>query len=182
MTDAELLRRVQEGDHSAWGVLYERYLPTLWRYVCARVPGDRHLAEDVVSETMLALVRAIGSLDPEGGSLSGWLLSVARNKLNDQRRKARRAERVEGAVEQHALSQQTGLAETSSVEAAETRARVLAVMDRLPDEERLVLEWKYLEDLSVREIAARIGRTEKAAESILYRARRSFRSLLDRVP
>jgi RNA polymerase sigma factor (sigma-70 family) len=48
----------------------------------------------------------------------------------------------------------------------------------MPDEERQVLEWKYLEELAVAEIAERLGRTEKAVEALLYRARRSFRELI----
>jgi RNA polymerase sigma-70 factor, ECF subfamily len=63
----------------------------------------------------------------------------------------------------------------------DVRSRFAEVMDRLPDDERLVLEWKYLEDLPVREIAGRLGRSEKAVESVLYRARRSFRSMFERV-
>jgi len=86
LTDAELLRGVHAGDLSAWEQLYVRCLPTVWRYVYLRAGGDRHLAEDVVSETVLALVRQISSLTPGDGNLSGWLITVARNKLGDHRR------------------------------------------------------------------------------------------------
>jgi RNA polymerase sigma-70 factor (ECF subfamily) len=181
LTDAELLRRVQGGDSEAWSALYERYLPTAWRYVHARVEGDRHLAEDIVSETMLALVHQIRELDPSGGSLAGWLKQVARHKLSDHRRKSGRAERAARAAAQDSLPQQAQSGGATSLETEETKVHVIRVMDELPDEERLVLEWKYLDRLSVREIAHRLGRTEKAAESLLYRARCSFRSLFDRV-
>jgi RNA polymerase sigma factor (sigma-70 family) len=58
----------------------------------------------------------------------------------------------------------------------ETRDAVIHALDALTDDQRLVLEWKYLESLSVRDIADRLGRTEKAVEAILYRARISFRT------
>jgi predicted RNA polymerase sigma factor len=51
-------------------------------------------------------------------------------------------------------------------------------MDQLSDQYRLALEWKYVDQLSVREIAVRFGLTEKAAESILFRARRELREQL----
>lgn len=181
MTDAELLRGVQAGDLSAWEQLYDRCLPTVWRYVYLRAGGDRHLAEDVVSETVLALVRQISSLAPGDGNLSGWLIAVARNKLGDHRRNAARfalAAKDAGVNEYRAAA---GAGPDAAIESAETRQQVIAVMDRLPDEERLVLECKYLEDLSVGEIASRLGRTEKAVESVLYRARRSFRSHFNRL-
>jgi DNA-directed RNA polymerase specialized sigma24 family protein len=53
-------------------------------------------------------------------------------------------------------------------------------MDALPDDQRLALEWKYLDGLPVREIAHRMGRTEKAAETLLYRARNAFREAMAR--
>jgi len=48
------------------------------------------------------------------------------------------------------------------------------------DVERVALEWKYLDGLSVQEIAARLARTEKAAEALLYRARRSFLRIFEK--
>jgi RNA polymerase sigma-70 factor (ECF subfamily) len=180
LTDAELLQSVQTGDLSAWEQLYQRYLPTVWRYVYLQAGGDRHLAEDVVSETVLALVRQISSLAEGDGNLSGWLIAVARNKLSDQRRNAARdalAAKDAGANDRSAVGGRPEVA----LETDETRQQVIAVMDCLPCEERMALEWKYLEDLSVGEIAGRLGRTEKAAESVLYRARQSFRSHFNRL-
>lgn len=168
------------GDLSAWRALYDRHLPALWRYVYARTGGDHALAEDVVGETVLALVAAIGSLNPESGRLAGWLARVARSKLHDHRRKQGRAARAAATIARR--DRPNGLAHApATLEEAETRAQVLAVMGQLADEARLALEWKYVEGLSVREIALRLGRTEKAAESILLRARRSFRRLFRRV-
>ena len=178
MTEAELLRRAQGRDLAAWRTLYDRHVPTLWRYVYVQTGGDHQLAEDVVSETILALVAAVDKLDPGGGSLAGWLARVARNKLHDHRRRQDRAARAAATVAQRERS--VGVEPAAAVEKAETRAQVLAVMDQLADEERFVLQAKYLEGLSVRQIAARLGRTEKAAESILLRARRSFRTLFQR--
>ena len=180
MTDEELLRRAQAGDSSAWDALYERCLPTLWRYVYVRVGGDRHLAEDVVADTMLAFVHQLSHIDPARGNVSGWLTGVARHKISDHRRRAARA----GAAVQAPAGSMLSASEPDAAavcELAETQSQIVAAMDRLPEEERLVLEWKYLEDLTVREIGGRLGRTDKAVESILYRARRSFRSMFAQV-
>jgi RNA polymerase sigma factor (sigma-70 family) len=177
LTDAELLRSVQAGDLSAWEQLYYRYLPTVWRYVYLQVNGDKHLAEDVVSETILALVHQFSSLTPGDGNLSGWLLAVARNKIGDHRRNVARGAFAATTGSMDHISAAVAITPDTSLEAAETRKQVIAVMEQLPNEERLVLEWKYLEDLSVGEIAGRLGRTKKAVESVLYRARRSFRLL-----
>jgi predicted RNA polymerase sigma factor len=60
-------------------------------------------------------------------------------------------------------------------EVEERRLAVRKVMDNLPEPHRLALEWKYVDHLSVQEIAVRMAMSEKAVESILYRARREFR-------
>ena len=60
----------------------------------------------------------------------------------------------------------------------ERRQQVLQALEQLPNDLRLVLEWKYIDKLSVTEIAERLQRTEKSIESLLYRGRKAFRALL----
>jgi RNA polymerase sigma factor (sigma-70 family) len=173
VTDSELLRQAQAGDGTALRTLYERYVPSVWRYVYAQVGGDSHTAQDLVSETFLAAVRSIGTVAADT-MVGGWLIGIARHKVGDQRRRSRLAERAQIVMKQSAEARPAE--PTTPLEAEETRGQVAAALDRLLDEERQVLEWKYLQELSVRDIAERLGRTEKAIEALLYRARQSFRS------
>ena len=178
-TDRELIRAAQAGTKSALEAIYERYLPFVWRYVYTRLRGDRHAAEDVVSETFLAAVAALcgGKVHADGRPFYPWLIGVARHKLADHGRRAARGSAVQGPAEaEYARRRQP----TGGSQEAERAARVMAAMAELPDEQRLMLEWKYLGELSVREIAGRLGRTEKAVESVLYRARNAFREALER--
>lgn len=180
MTDAELIRAVQAGDEAALETLYRRHLPSVWRYAYAQLAGNSAAAEDVVGETFLAAVRQAARLDPTGGSVSGWLIGIARHKVADHRRRTGRQPSADPTQAEGERDPSPAADPAAPVEAAETRARVTAVMDRLPDDQRLTLEWKYLEDLSVRDIAGRLGRTEKAVEATLYRARQSFRAEYER--
>jgi RNA polymerase sigma-70 factor (ECF subfamily) len=177
VTDADLIRAVQAGDAAALETLYQRYLPPVWRFAVARLAGDTAAAEDVVSETFLAAVRRVGRLQPEGGTLVGWLLGIARHKVGDVYRRRARVHTGAAAEERAAAADADP---SAPLESAETRARVAEALETLPDEQRIALEWKYLEKLSVRDIADRLGRTEKAAETILYRARKAFREAYDR--
>jgi RNA polymerase sigma-70 factor (ECF subfamily) len=176
MNDGDLIRGVQAGDGKSLTIIYERYVNGIWRFVFSQLSRDREATEDLVSETFLAAIRTVQAFDPERGTVYGWLLGIARNKLRDH---WRRAERV--AAGQAIMANQ--LANLKSVDAdqgaiaAETRDAAIRTLDALGDEERLALEWKYVESLSVREIAERLGRTEKAVEAILYRARLSFRAV-----
>jgi RNA polymerase sigma-70 factor (ECF subfamily) len=159
--------------------LYHRYLPTVWRYACGQLAGNLAAAEDVVSETFLAAVRQVGRLAPGGGTVGGWLLGIARHKVGDVRRRAGRTPAAEPGAADTGPAAPPADDPLASVEATETRGQVVAVLDTLPDDERQALEWKYLDGLSVREIAGRLGRTEKAVESVLFRARQSFRKTFE---
>lgn len=174
MNDAEFVDGLRKQNPEAIRHLTQCYLSSVWRFVYLRVNGDRHLAEDIVSEAVLALIRAAAD-DAEIRNPAAWLRSVANHKVQDHFRAVARV--------QHLLDQAKQTVETADhedpvkkTELQEKRASVREAMDRLPEQHRLVLEWKYLDKLSVRQIAERLGVSEKAAESILYRARRDFRT------
>jgi RNA polymerase sigma-70 factor (ECF subfamily) len=179
MNDGDLVRAIQQGDRASLTIFYRRYLGGIWRYVHAHLPRDPAAADDVVSETFLAAIQSIPTYDAEKGNVIGWLLGIARNKLRDHLRSSVRKAESPPIEPTTAVRCQAGMAEANLIR-AETREAVLRALDALADEERLVLEWKYVESLSVREIAARLARTEKAVEAILYRARMSFRAACGR--
>ncbi len=177
MTDADLLRGAQHGDAEAWRALYQRALPAVWRQAYALV-GDVHVAEDITSETMLALLKNIDRLESDTPKIAGWLRVVVKCKAADHQRSAIRNRNKLTIAAGSANGQAEG-GPTLPLETEETRAQVLRVLDELPDRQRVVLEWKYLDSLRVREIAERLGDSEKAVETVLYRARREFRRLFE---
>ena len=178
MTDGELLRGAQQGDAAAWRALYQRALPAVWRQAYALV-GDIHVAEDITSETMLALLKNIDRLQTDAPKIAGWLRVVVRCKVADHQRKIFRArDKLPAAADAYSNGRAAGNP-SAPLETEETRIEVLRVLDEMPDRQRIVLEWKYLDALRVREIAERLGDSEKAVETVLYRARREFRRLFE---
>lgn len=180
MNDSLLVQGLREQKPAAVQHLTECYLPSVWRFVYARVGRDPHLAEDIVSETVLALIRAASAPDADIENPGGWLRSVASNKVNDH---FRAAARVQHLIDQ--VKQTTETADydepSGNQEQEERRAEIRSVMDGLPDQHRQILEWKYIDKLSVRSIAERMDATEKAVESILFRARREFRQRVQKM-
>jgi RNA polymerase sigma-70 factor, ECF subfamily len=183
LTDVELLNGARLGDAEAWRTLYARYLPFVWRQAHSLL-GDIHAAEDVTSEVMLALLRNIGNLESDVPKIGGWLRSVVRCKAADYQRAVVRARAKLAGAASRAASNETNTQPPPSapLELAETKRRVLLALDSLPERQRIMLEWKYLDALSVREIAERLGETEKAVEAVLYRGRREFRRLFESQP
>jgi RNA polymerase sigma-70 factor, ECF subfamily len=178
LTDAQLVQSARASDADAWRRLYERYLPLVWRRAYALV-GDVHAAEDVTSETMLALVRNLDRLAGDAACVAGWLASVVSRQAAEHHRQVYRARDKLAAAATMSTSA-AGDGPSAPLEIEETRREVLRALDELPERLRLALEWKYLEGLGVREIAERLGESERAVEAVLYRARRGFRQLFDR--
>jgi RNA polymerase sigma-70 factor (ECF subfamily) len=178
LTDGELLRGAQQGDAAAWRALYQRALPAVWRQAYALV-GDVHVAEDITSETMLALLKNIDRLHADAPKIAGWLRVVVRCKVADHQRNVFRSRDKLPAVAEACSNGRAAGGPSAPLEVEETRVEVLSVLDQMTDRQRIVLEWKYLDALRVREIAERLGESEKAVETVLYRARREFRRLFD---
>lgn len=171
MTDAQLLERAQQGDRQAWHSLYERLFPSVWRAAMLRL-GSHELAEDVVSETFLTLIRRLPMLETDTCRIYGLIHKIMHDKATDHLRKQARRPRTVSLVTDPHLSNGDPVAK---VLAEERRETILRVLRSLSDDYQMVLEQKYGEMLSVAGIAERMGLTHKAVESLLYRARNEFR-------
>ncbi len=140
---------------------------------------DRALTEDVVQETMLVALERLKAFDGRS-SLHTWLCGIAKNKIRAQRRK-RRPVLIEDLLDETDPEIDAILAAVDReplpdwvLERRETQELVGAALASLPPDYRTVLVDKYMEGLSVKEIAERRGKGSKAAESTLQRARIAF--------
>lgn len=178
MTDGQLICLAQSRDSKAWQTIARRYLPLVWRYAYALLE-DAHAAEDVVSETMMALVKSIDQLNSESPQISAWLRSVVRHKVADHHRSNYRLRDRLAEKHRRYRTDSPELTPAEVFDVAEVRVQVLEVLESMSERQRVTLEWKYLEGMKVRQIAERLGETEKAVEATLYRARREFRRRFD---
>lgn len=167
-TDLALLRELQAGDELAWAQLTRDYSPRLYAYLRHNLPSAAD-AEDALSETLLAAVRALPGFDGRV-SLSAFLYSLAYRKMADF---WRRRHDTAPLLESVAASNTHG--------AAGENAEFEELLDTLPEISRQVLLLRYQVGLSVSEIAEVIERSYKGTESLLSRARSQLRAALDRV-
>ena len=152
--------------------LYDSALPEVYGYLLDRC-GDRYIAEDLTSETFLAVVRA--ERLPGSGPMSvPWLIGVARHKLADHWRRRYRDERLT-----EALTQDLDEAEDPWDETLD-QLRATHVLAELADHHRMALTFRYLDGLAVPEVAELLGRTVHATEALLVRARIAFRRLFEK--
>ena len=179
--DRDLATQVAGGDQQAFDAFFREYFPRLYRFALGRVDNDPALAEEVVQRTMCIVVRKMGSFRGEA-LLFTWLCQICRNELSSIYRQHGEALRVDVPLDDHpavqaALESMMGrdhLPETIR-HREEVAAFVRATLEHLPDNYATALELKYINGCSVAEIGQRLGIGEKAAESVLGRARAAFR-------
>lgn len=148
--------------------LYQDNGPFVLSYVTGLLK-DRHLAEDVVQETMLRAWRHCAEFSAEKGSVRGWLIRVAHNVAMDKIR-MRRSRPVE-VSEESAPEGMTG----DHSEAVVTAIQVRDALARLSPGHREVIEQIYLHGCTAKEAAARLGIPEGTAFSRSYYALRILR-------
>ena len=152
--------------------LYDALLPEVFGYLLDRC-GDRAVAEDLTSETFLAVVRA--DARPHPATLTApWIVGIARHKLADHWRRRSREERL---LERTSPETET---ETDPWNATLDELLTRSVLAELDPDHRAVLTFRYLDGLPVAEVAAILERSVHATESLLARARTAFRRVYER--
>jgi RNA polymerase sigma-70 factor (ECF subfamily) len=183
--DRAVARRILGGDEEAFRELFDRFFPRLYRFVLPRLRGDADAARDVVQQTFCNAIERLDSYRGEAG-LYTWFCQICRNVLADHyRRQGRGSGRVvllEDEPNARAILESLAAPAADEPEAGVLREQVHriveATLDALPGRYGDALEWKYIDGLSVQEIADRLRVGPKAAESLLTRARESFRDAI----
>jgi len=185
--DRALAIRVGRGDEQAFEEFFSEYFPRLFRFALTRTDGDEAIAEEVVQRTLCNVMYKMDSYRGEA-PLFTWLCSICRNELSGYFRKAGReesfAQPVEESPEIHAALERVAEGNDDPVTERhrdEIARYVQATLEELPDNYATALEMKYMQGMSVAEIAGELGLGEKAAESVLSRARKAFREGFERL-
>lgn len=169
------------GDEAAFEAFSNNYIPVLHRFAHRRLGSDRELVRDVVQSTLCKVIAKLGTYRGEALLLT-WLCACCKNEIAGHFRKKGRSREDHELDDDVAAEQSLTPALTDSPERVllsnERRALVHEALDSLPPHYGRALEWKYLDELSVKEIASRLDLTPKATESLLTRARRSLRERL----
>jgi RNA polymerase sigma-70 factor, ECF subfamily len=166
-------------DQQAWSQTYDRYVSVSFTFIAHLVGGDRELAEELHQETWLTAMSAIEQFAPGRGEFRGWLFGIAKKRVAMHCRRANgRAEHLTEEGRDQAAATEGELLPLDVVEGVERSDAVRAALSELDADARQILVNKYVDSLSVAEIAERIGKSPKAVESMLTRARGRLRSLL----
>jgi RNA polymerase sigma-70 factor, ECF subfamily len=183
--DRALARRILGGDEAAFRGLFDSFFPRLYRFALARLDGDHEAAREVVQQTFCKAVERLDTYRGEA-ALYTWFCQVCRNTLIDHQRAMNRELRTVVLLEDQPNVR--AILESFVAPAGEqpdlcawqqdVRRLVQATVDALPDHYSQILELKYIDGLSVQDIAEQLNVGTKAAESLLGRARQAFREAI----
>jgi RNA polymerase sigma-70 factor, ECF subfamily len=175
---AELTSRMVKGDEMAYRLFYDEYFERLRRYLLVVTSGNEDATREALQSALVRVVKHIKRFSTEG-EFWGWLTILARSALFDQTRKRKRYWNLLERFTRHTEIEQ-------AADTADPDAKLMALLEQnlatLPNDEKELLESKYIEGASVRELAEGFQTTDKAIESRLVRIRRKLRdSLLESI-
>jgi RNA polymerase sigma-70 factor (ECF subfamily) len=172
--ERDLVAAILRKDRKATARFVAAYTDCIYGYVRHRLAPRADLVDDIVQDVFLA---ALGNLPSFLGNapLRSWLLGIARHKVEAYYRQ--RLREPEPLADDHVdrASERTAIDELIDRERLEARTR--RVLKRLPESYSVALLWRYWENRSVRDMADATGKTAKAIERLLARARARFREL-----
>jgi RNA polymerase sigma-70 factor (ECF subfamily) len=169
--DAELIARAKEGQVEAFGLLYERYLDPIYRFVRLRVETDGD-AEDLCETVFLRTYEALARYEDQGHPFSAYLYQVARNLLADYHRRRSRAELAPEPTESDGGS-------TGDRDQQEELLAIAQAIGRLPEDYREVIRLRVVLELPTETVASWMGRSPGAVRVLLHRALKELNEHLE---
>ena len=149
----------------------DRYADKLYRYVRLRLAPRTELVEDVVQDIFVAALRGLDRFQGQS-TVQSWLIGIARHKVEDYYRARLRAPSNLSDLGDAAIATTASSPRIDErIDHERQRDKTHRILAQLPEPYGLVLLWRYWEKRSTKEMAARTGRTDKAIERLLARAR-----------
>ena len=181
LDDKRLIKQLLAGDQRAFDLFFEENFARLYRFAMVRLSDDPEGAREVVQSTLTQAVRKLHTFRAES-ALFTWLCAICRNRISDHLRTQGRYRDHIVLIEDHPEIQaavdsfQTPVEDSpeGQYQRVEAMRLIQVALDRLPAKYGDVLEWKYVEGHSVKEISAKLEIGTAAAQSLLSRAKRAF--------
>jgi RNA polymerase sigma-70 factor, ECF subfamily len=172
--DDETLAKRASSDFEAFAELYRRHLCSIYRFVRSQTPNDA-VAEDITAQVFFKALSSASTWRGEG-SYKAWIFRMAHNAVSSWR-----SEKAQSVVTVEALPEAVDPTPSPASQAVmqEDRGVVWQKVSELPPAQREVVALRYLQDLSVEEIASITDRSRGAVRILLHRARSKLRHSLE---
>ncbi len=172
--DASLIARAKAGEAAAFGLLYDRHVEAIYRYIFYRV-RDTAEAEDITSDVFMRALRALPRYEPRQAFLA-WLYRIARNAVIDGSRRKRTQVSFQDAL-QHPEGDRVVDPDATLFAEADAATLRTAIRQLTPLQQEVIV-LRYVEGLDTRAIGRLVGRREGTIRGIEFRALAALRQLL----
>ena len=171
----EILKDIRQGNEKALLLIYKKYHIPLFQFINRQI-RDCDISEELVQDVFLGCVDGIRE-KREIQSFSAYIYTIARHKTIDYIRRKKIKKLFLSALPESVVNRAAALLFKEKVEKDEISDIVERVFKHLPHEYALIIRLKYIDGFSVKKIASQLAVNFKAAESMLFRARREFSKL-----
>ena len=177
--EAEIIRGLINGDETAIELIIGHLGSRLLRSATA-ITGDIHIAEEVVQDTFIQVIRKINTFQ-EGSSLESWVFRIAMNLAKNRLRGWWFHKVSTGITEGQSIVtyNNASFSPEGSIITSETRQEVMSCLQHLPMKYREVIVLYYLEDLSINQISSVLNQPEGTIKSKLSRARKLLKAEIE---
>ncbi len=165
MGDDRALVEAAKSDPSRFAELYEIHFERIYAFIARRV-RDRDAAEDLTSEVFHSALANLRQWEWKGKPFAAWLFRSAANAVSDHAARTGREDPIPEALESH----------DAGIEEAQERSRLFESVRELAEDQRRVLELRFVEGQSIREVAQAMGRSEGAIKQLQFRALDNLRA------
>ncbi len=178
LTDLELLEQISNQDRDALETLYERYGRRVFS-LAVRILSDSVSAEEVTQDVFMSVWRRGATYVSKKGKFTTWLFSIAHNRTIDELRKRRRdRSRTNDDIDDHLNLESSDVSPADATVAQSEYAKIRAAMEKLPDEQKNVVELSYFKGLTQTEIADKTGQPLGTVKTRMRLALKKLRKAL----
>lgn len=176
--EQEYIKRAQAGDAAYFGRLYDHYAPRIYRFIAVKV-GTRQEAEDLMHEVFVSAWQKLPSFEAQGFPFGSWLYKIARNRVIDHYR----VKKPQVSIDEEIIVHEEMFGATASTDELFDQGldmdAVRRAMEELTEEQRTVIQLRFVEDLSPAEIAQVLEKREGTIRIIQHRAIQKLKKILD---
>ena len=172
----KLIMEAKGGEGEAFGRLYDYYLPAIYRFILLKV-SQREEAEDLTHQVFLKAWQNISGFSVRGFPFSSWLYRIARNIVIDHYRKGRPVINID---EELVVEQLILRPDITALDDRQDITLIMGSLKELKDIERDIVIMRFVEDLSIKEVAIIVNKSEGAIKVIQHRALNKIREILNK--
>jgi RNA polymerase sigma-70 factor (ECF subfamily) len=170
--EKEIIEKAKNGEKEAFGLLYDYYHPRIYRFIFLKV-SNKQDAEDITHQVFLSAWQNIKNYEPQGFPFSSWLYKISRNAVIDFYRSKKNEISLEEVGDR--LNDELRI---DKIDLKIQIEKVMKALKKLKPEYQDIIIMRFVDDLSIKEVAKVLDKSEGAVKIMQHRAINSLKKLL----